>query len=55
MTNIQKPAGERAIDHIRHESIESDRPQLSLAVFISHSDTDADPASITIPGASDAN
>lgn len=36
---------ERAIDQIRHVSIESDRPQLSLAGFISHSDTDADPIS----------
>lgn len=35
-------ARERAIDQIRHLSIESDRPQLSLAVLISHSDTDAD-------------
>lgn len=35
-------ARERAIDQIRHLSIESDRPQLSLGVLISHSDTDAD-------------
>lgn len=35
-------ARERAIDQIRRVSIESDRPQLSLAAFISHSDTDAD-------------